>query len=97
MGIEGYVTLPNGFLFEWGRKQKSANEGEITITFPKSFSAKPFITMAEENDMSRSAQYRGCHVIKSLGTSSMTIWLGTSSMTIWYCDGTTYIDWIAIG
>ena len=87
-GIEGYVTLPNGFLFEWGRKQKSANEGEITITFPKSFSAKPFITMAEENDMSRSAQYRGCHVIKSLGTSSMTIW---------YCDGTTYIDWIAIG
>ena len=88
MDSEGYITLPSGKKLEWGRKSKSADEGEITITFPASFDSKPFVAMAEENDMSRSAQYRGCHVIRSLSASSMTVW---------YCDGTTYIDWIAIG
>ena len=82
--------MPNNGLIEWGREEKDANEGEISITFPQPFNFKPIVILAEENDMSRSAQYRGCNIIKN-GT------LTSTKMTIWYCDGTTYIDWVAIG
>ena len=36
--IDGYVTLPGGFLLEWGKRTGGAQ----TFTFPKSFSDMPY-------------------------------------------------------
>lgn len=78
---DGYTTLPNGLMLQWGRETLSSQE--YTINFPTSFTVSPYIIVGTK----RGANAQGNMAVETQSTTSFS---GNTS-------GTGTYDWIAIG
>ena len=89
---DGYITLPDGFLIQWGTEIDSTNEGNLTrhITFALSFNTDcPAIATSYQQDGSQDqSNYQG--VIKYGSVSSTGF-----DLTFWRHH--TALSWIAVG
>ena len=90
--IDGYITLPNGNLIQWGTEIDSTNEGNLTrhISFALSFNTDcPAIATSYQQDGSQDqSNYQG--VIKYGSVSSTGF-----DLTFWRHH--TALSWIAVG
>ena len=88
-----YVCLENGTLIEWGRISitvPAQSFAEATITFPKSFTGYP--SMSLESELYSRPEYFSC-MIRSASPTAPVIRVATSLTD----DQSMYINWIAIG
>ena len=74
----------------------SSNPVDITITFPKTFTAVPNVVVAPQTDKNAATIYGIFFYIKNITTSDCTVRL-TTNVPAAANIGTMYLQWVAIG
>jgi hypothetical protein len=90
----GYSTLPNGLIFQWGTVATSGGNGTVTATFPISFTTAVFGVFGNTQLDNANATFETIGSLTSASGSSITTASGGSNTNT--VDGVN-VNWIAIG